>query len=714
MRVKALVLFLVLLVVSLAPDAFAQFGTMTLTNRSGGALSKYAVVVVDTANDSSFTTTTTERDDSVVGVVWAASIANNAAGMVVLRGSVAEIEVTGAISRGDFLITSTTAGKAKSGGTSDAGGAFGLALEGGTNTNVGCVLVSPGVFGATSEYTVGTLHVQVLLDVNEEATFDFDANDEEITITTTANDYAADSAIVTIYDNVAGGQTNAAYLLRLRHKADGDVHDHYLIMEDNDGDDMFKVDSGGVTTIAGLMTGLVGFKTPDDQDDLHGTDSDIRVRYDEATDDRMEWHDGTNTLMWLTPAGYFGLQNDTDSTTAYQWLDADGGTPIVNIDTVNERLGILIANPGVTFHVGGPGYFDGGVTTAGAAGNFLMISRDGTGSSFQWYNPTGDDVRLYVASDLVIFDDSGNLDITGAYEAGSGNVALTNADGTLILAAIEIAGAAAGTGLVSDGADWIPDVDVPLLDVAETISANWVNTANPWAVNEGGTGAATFTDHGILVGSGAGAVTALAAATNGQIPIGSTGADPVPNEIDGTANQVIVTNGAGTVTLSLPQDIGTGSSPTFVASLATAGAAAAAVAHRFGDTATEGWEIRVIDETVSGLNAITTDLTEDIPTGAVILGAQLNIEAALTGGGTTTKVGVGDGDVNPDLYGLSADLAKNTKIDLISDWAVLGGALSLEINACTDAGALGDTALTVGDVRVRIVYAVCNSLDDAA
>ncbi len=49
---------------------------------------------------------------------------------------------------------------------------------------------------------------------------------------------------------------------------------------------------------------------------------------------------------------------------------------------------------------------------------------------------------------------------------------------------------------------------------------------------------------------------------NGQIPIGN-GSTYTAATIAGTANQVVVTNGAGSVTLSLPQSIATGSSPSF-------------------------------------------------------------------------------------------------------------------------------------------------------
>lgn len=51
--------------------------------------------------------------------------------------------------------------------------------------------------------------------------------------------------------------------------------------------------------------------------------------------------------------------------------------------------------------------------------------------------------------------------------------------------------------------------------------------------------------------------------TNGQFLIGSTGTIPALGTLTGTANQIAVTNGAGSITLSTPQNIGTASSPTF-------------------------------------------------------------------------------------------------------------------------------------------------------
>ena len=55
---------------------------------------------------------------------------------------------------------------------------------------------------------------------------------------------------------------------------------------------------------------------------------------------------------------------------------------------------------------------------------------------------------------------------------------------------------------------------------------NAINSEDPVEVAAGGTGAATLTDHGVLVGSGTGAVTALAVGTTGQLLVAATGADP--------------------------------------------------------------------------------------------------------------------------------------------------------------------------------------------
>jgi hypothetical protein len=76
-----------------------------------------------------------------------------------------------------------------------------------------------------------------------------------------------------------------------------------------------------------------------------------------------------------------------------------------------------------------------------------------------------------------------------------------------------------------------------------------IGIIDPLIVAKGGTGAATLTDHSILLGSGTNAITALGAATDGQIPIGSTGVDPVLATIT-AGTGITITNGAGSITVA--------------------------------------------------------------------------------------------------------------------------------------------------------------------
>jgi len=68
-------------------------------------------------------------------------------------------------------------------------------------------------------------------------------------------------------------------------------------------------------------------------------------------------------------------------------------------------------------------------------------------------------------------------------------------------------------------------------------------------VADGGTGAGSFTDHGVLVGAGAATFTALAVGSSGQVLVGSDGADPVFATLSSTGT-IAFTPGAGTLALN--------------------------------------------------------------------------------------------------------------------------------------------------------------------
>ena len=158
-----------------------------------------------------------------------------------------------------------------------------------------------------------------------------------------------------------------------------------------------------------------------------------------------------------------------------------------------------------------------------------------------------------------------------------------------------------------------------------TGTANQINVVNtpgvitistPQDIHTGATPTfASMTLSGLTANTGlyadaAKVITSYAAATNGQIPIGSTGTAPVIAGITETANQVLVANAAGTITLSTPQDIHTGATPQF-AQLGLGIAAGAYMLYVYKDVATTAG-IR-IENPNAGVNAKpTVDYINDL------------------------------------------------------------------------------------------------------
>jgi hypothetical protein len=143
---------------------------------------------------------------------------------------------------------------------------------------------------------------------------------------------------------------------------------------------------------------------------------------------------------------------------------------------------------------------------------------------------------------------------------------------------------------------------------------------------------------------------------------------------------------------------------------------AGSIAEGYGATASEGMQVAVMEETISFASneAMYKEMTAQLPANSIVLSVQANIQSALTGGGNTTKVGIGSAS-DPDLYGKTAALTKNAKIDhLPAAVAVIATATTVRVSACQDGGTEGTTALTVGSVRVRIVYRALVSLTNAA
>src|SRR5277367_3180651 len=66
---------------------------------------------------------------------------------------------------------------------------------------------------------------------------------------------------------------------------------------------------------------------------------------------------------------------------------------------------------------------------------------------------------------------------------------------------------------------------------------------------QGGTGLSSPTPHSFIVANGSFPFTVLGVASNGQLPIGSTGADPVLGNITSTGGTITITNGPGTINI---------------------------------------------------------------------------------------------------------------------------------------------------------------------
>lgn len=76
-----------------------------------------------------------------------------------------------------------------------------------------------------------------------------------------------------------------------------------------------------------------------------------------------------------------------------------------------------------------------------------------------------------------------------------------------------------------------------------------LSLANALPVTSGGTGVTSLTDGGILLGSGTSGVTATARPSNGELLIGSTGADPVVASLT-AGTGISITPGAGSISIA--------------------------------------------------------------------------------------------------------------------------------------------------------------------
>ena len=327
---------------------------------------------------------------------------------------------------------------------------------------------------------------------------------------------------------------------------------------------------------------------------------------------------------------------------------------------------------------GGDGAMDGVIigAAAAAAGTFTTLNTTGltalagnvdlgdatgdtitaTGRFDSDIVPSTDSARDLGTSALQFAEahiDTGHIDAitaTGTSTLTTVDINGGNIDGTVIGAASAAAGtfaAIVGTSLnVSDGN--ITNVGSIALDSIAaddgssfTISNNWTNAGNTiadlgsvttcdinggtingitdLAVADGGTGASSLTDGGVLLGSGTSAVTAMAVLADGEFIVGDGSTDPVAES-------------GNTARTSL--GLGTGDTPVFAG--------------------VEGGEINI---GITGDNEIDTDsgnLTIDSAGGTITLDDNVIVSGDFTVSGTRTIVNSTTVDIADNIIELNA------------------------------------------------------------
>jgi hypothetical protein len=134
------------------------------------------------------------------------------------------------------------------------------------------------------------------------------------------------------------------------------------------------------------------------------------------------------------------------------------------------------------------------------------------------------------------------------------------------------------------------------------VAANAINATTAGLVKHDGVGnfvGVTTTNHALQVGAASNGLTSVAL-TNGQIPIGSTGLDPVAASLTQPSAGLTITGGAGTITFALANDLAA------VEGLASNGLAAR--------TATSTWTTRTITGTTDQITVTNGDGIAGNPT----------------------------------------------------------------------------------------------------
>lgn len=286
----------------------------------------------------------------------------------------------------------------------------------------------------------------------------------------------------------------------------------------------------------------------------------------------------------LTEGGQIinGPKTFGDNMTVNGDLTVNGTMTTIN-STVTE-----ISDPVITLNNGGAASSAGGagieIEEASVITAFATVAAARNGWSFK--APTNANTATLLLSSLAANRSYTLPDVSGTFALGTGaagGVAFWTGANTLSNNAnfffdntntrLGIGNAAPTVALHVTGQARITSLNAAQV-VRSDVNGNLVNgtidlssgdVVNVLPIARGGTNSGTALNNNRIMVSSGGAIVEAAALTNGQLLIGSTGAAPVAANITQTGTLgVVITNGAGSISLDTVQDIRTTASPSFV------------------------------------------------------------------------------------------------------------------------------------------------------
>lgn len=219
-----------------------------------------------------------------------------------------------------------------------------------------------------------------------------------------------------------------------------------------------------------------------------------------------------------------------------------------------SQSGTTISGIGTTF----PTNSAPGVLMWPGTSNVIFVTAYTSGTQLTGATSQSVSAAAYVLCYAGVESANGNLGVAGSLYTSVTVNEIVATNGAGVLTGVSMSN---GTLIIGNGGSYTVAVPTGTAhEVIITTGAGSLTFGTPQPIDT--TSSVTFasiTDSGLsqnqlVYGGASGLLTSLGAALNGQIPIGSTGAAPVLATItQNSANQVIVTNGAGTIRLSLPQ-----------------------------------------------------------------------------------------------------------------------------------------------------------------